>query len=325
LNDLTSPREPTTLTKEIDVSKKLSALVMSMTIWDEHGKLDEPAMRKHLGRIKEAGAKTYIGSSASGDAFAMTDDEWNHLLSIAAGEFKGLPGFRVLGPEPRTVEQVQHFVKLVEPYKPEALQIYALDLGHSVRPTVKELEHYYETIIAGTDLNIVLSYFDTLGIPLPLDLIEKLAAKYKNVIGFVYSGHDRVELPRTVLRLRDRLELHCAGPWNAMTLLNLGGTGFMGFEGNISPELVMGVINAFAAGDMETLKTNYGKLVELSAMHMPYSGSSGRSVKPMLNAFGLPAGALKPPRMPVSSDIVDRLILETIKLDLPNFPKQRVR
>ena len=74
------------------MNKTLSVLIMSMTIWDQQGKLDEASFRKHLGRIKAAGAKTYIGSSASGDAFAMSWEEWDRVIQWMAtsGERKTL-------------------------------------------------------------------------------------------------------------------------------------------------------------------------------------------------------------------------------------------
>lgn len=312
------------VTKGTDMSKDLSVLVMAMMIWDERGKLDEAGFRKHLGRIRDGGASVFLGSSASGDGFAMSPEEWDRALAIAAEELKGRTGFRVMGYEPRSLEEVQRFVRLVEPHKPDALQIYALDLGHSVYPTKAELEIYYETILGGTDLNIVLSFFDTLGAQLHLDLIEKLAAKYGNLVGFVYSGRDPFLLTDVAMRLRDRLILHTAGPWNLLALLTLGGNGYMGFEGNICPELVSGVVDAFGAGDMEKLKSSYEKLIRLSGLHRPYSGSSGRAVKPMLNKLGLPGGFLRPPRLPVAPDIVEKLTQETLKLDLPNFPKRTV-
>jgi dihydrodipicolinate synthase/N-acetylneuraminate lyase len=99
----------------------------------------------------------------------------------------------------------------------------------------------------------------------------------------------------------------------------------MGFEGNVSPELHAGVVNAFAARDFDKLQLYYDKLIKLSAMHMPYSGSSGRAIKPLLNRFGLPGGSLRAPRLPVAPEIVDRMVEETLKLDLPNFPKRTVQ
>lgn len=47
-------------------------------------------------------------------------------------------------------------------------------------------------------------------------------------------------------RLADCIEIHCAGPYNALTTLSLGGHGFMGHEGNLAPTIAADVIAAFA-------------------------------------------------------------------------------
>ena len=52
-----------------------------------------------------------------------------------------------------------------------------------------------------------------------------------------------------VARLGDRLEIHCGGPANALLVLGLGGTGFMGVDGNFSPRLVASVLSSFESGD----------------------------------------------------------------------------
>jgi 4-hydroxy-tetrahydrodipicolinate synthase len=296
---------------------KLSAFVMSITVWDDEDRLDRPAFRQHLERIRNAGASTYIGSSGTGDGFAMSEAEWNDVLSIAAETFEGRPGFRVMGCEPRRVEDVLRFIKLVEPYRPEAVQVYTLDLGHAVKPTLGELTTYYRTVLDSTRLPIVLSGFDSLGFTLPIDLIEDLASRHDNLIGFIYGGRDTHYLFRVIKALRDRLEVHCAGPSNAMTTLALGGNGFMGHEGNLSPMLVAGLVKAFGEGDLRRASELYAKLMAVYAMHLPHGGSAGRSMKPLLKALGLPSGRIRSPRTPIAADVLAPILEATRELDLP--------
>ena len=296
---------------------RLSAFIMSITVWDENDRLDEAAFRRHLQRIHGAGASTYIGSSGTGDGFAMSPDEWRHVLEIAAAEFRDKPGFRVMGCEPRSVKDVLNFIKIVEPYRPEALQVYTLDLGHAVKPTLKELESYYHQVLENTDLPIVLSSFDSLGFTLPIEFIDRLADKHENLIGFLYGGRDTHYLSRVVEGLKDRMQVHCAGPSNAVTTLALGGNGFMGHEGNLSPEVVAGIIDAFRNRDLLGVSELYTKLMAIYAMHLPYGGSAGRSMKPLLNALGLPGGRIRSPRLPISTEELQPIIAQTRALCLP--------
>ena len=298
------------------MARQLAAFVMSITVWDEAGKLDEAGFRKHLQRIHGAGASTYIGSSGTGDGFTLSTDEWTRVLRIAAEEFRGRAGFRVMGCEQRSVRDVRNFVRLVEPHQPEALQIYPLDLGHSLKPTIRELEAYYDEVLGNTDLPIVLSSFESLGFTLPVDLIERLADRHRNLLGFLYGGRDVHFLSSAVHALKDRMQVHCAGPSNAMTTLALGGNGFMGHEGNLSPALVAGLVDAFAKGDLAGACEQYSKLMQIYAMHLPHGGSAGRSMKPLLRALGLPSGSLRPPRIAISAEALQPIIAATRQLNL---------
>lgn len=299
------------------MERKLAAFVMSIMVWDESDRLDETSFRRHLQRIVQAGASTYIGSSGTGDGFTLSEDEWHQALNIAADEFRERPGFRVMGCEPRSVQDVLRFIRLVEAYRPEALQIYTLDLGHAVKPTLHELETYYDQVLGSTDLPLVLSSFDSLGFTLPIELVERLTDRHPNLKGFLYGGRDTHYLSRVIHVLKDRMQVHCAGPSNAMTTLALGGNGFMGHEGNLSPRLVADIVEAFGKGDLATTCALYSKLMQVYAMHLPHGGSAGRSMKPLLRALGLPSGRIRAPRTSISPDTLEPIIAATKALDLP--------
>ena len=51
-----------------------------------------------------------------------------------------------------------------------------------------------------------------------------------------------------------------------------------------------------------------------------HGGSSMRAMKPLLNAYGLPGGTLRPPRLPITPAELEKVIADTVKLDLPGLP-----
>ena len=64
-------------------NKKLSAFVMSITPFATDGAFDEPALRAHLRRLRDAQVRVYVGSSASGESFSLTPEEVDRLLAVA--------------------------------------------------------------------------------------------------------------------------------------------------------------------------------------------------------------------------------------------------
>jgi dihydrodipicolinate synthase/N-acetylneuraminate lyase len=94
----------------------------------------------------------------------------------------------------------------------------------------------------------------------------------------------------------------------------------MGNEGNFAPTLVASVITAFRDGNAAALKESFGKLMSLAAIVRRYGGSSLRGLKPMLNAFGLPGGTLREPRLPLDSGEVEKMAKAVAALQIPGAP-----
>ncbi|MEO8753314.1 MAG: dihydrodipicolinate synthase family protein, partial [Casimicrobiaceae bacterium] len=227
-----------------------SAFVMSITPFAANGALDEPAYRAHLRRLCAAGVGVYVGGSASGEGFSLSPEERDRVLAIAIEELKGKVPVRAMGCEVRHLAETLDYLQATAPHALDAVHVFAPEMGHASKPTTAELETYYGAAIAATAHRVVLSTYQALGFDVPVALLERLVARFPQIAGFFYGGTDARYLSTVIARLADRIEIHCAGPYNALTTLGLGGAGFMGHEGNLSPELPARVIAAFERGDL---------------------------------------------------------------------------
>ncbi|MBI3043874.1 MAG: dihydrodipicolinate synthase family protein [Betaproteobacteria bacterium] len=301
--------------------KKSSVVVISITPFDEKGGLDEAAFRNQLGRMREAGVSVYVCGGGSGEAYALTPEERDRVMIIAVEELKGRVPVRAMGFEPRIASEMVDFVRAAERAKVDAAQIFSLEVGHGAKPTYAEMEKYYATVIESTSLPVYLSSHRSVGYFLPLDLIESLVKRYPSIAGIAYGGSEATYLAELIKRVGDRIEVHCAGPSMALTALGLGGNGFMGGEGNLSPQLVASVISAWQAKDMDRLRVSFGKLIALNGIDTRYGGtpSSMRAMKPLMNAFGLPGGYLRPPRLPIGAAELKEVIQAVNSLELPGL------
>lgn len=91
----------------------------------------------------------------------------------------------------------------------------------------------------------------------------------------------------------------------------------MGGEGNLSPRLVQSVIDSWVKQDRNALAENFSKLMALARIYGRFNGgSSMRSMKPLMQAFGLPAGALRLPRLPIPPDELAVVVEAVRNLDL---------
>jgi 4-hydroxy-tetrahydrodipicolinate synthase len=302
------------------MGKALSAIVTCNTPFDDKGDIDEAAFRRQLRRLRDAGVAVYVVGPGTGEAPALLPEEQERLFAIAREELKGKVPVRAMGCEPRVPREMIEFLKRAERAKLDAAHVYSLDIGHAAKPTLSELETYYSTVIDSTSIPVYLSCHHAVGYVIPMDLIARLLDRFSNVVGIAYGGPDINYLNQLIRRFGDRMEIHCAGVYNGVTTLGLGGNGFMGVEGNLCPTLYTSVIADFQSGDRDALSRSFGKLIGLWALVARFGGSSGRGLKPLMNAFGLPGGSLRPPRIPISSAELEEMTAELLKLEIPDIP-----
>ena len=210
----------------------------------------------------------------------------------------------------------------VERSKIDTAQIFSLDIGHGTKPSEAEMELYYSSIVESTSLKIYLSCHPRAGgAVLPLGMIERLCKRFPQIVGIAYGGLDLSYHAELIHRLGDRLEIHNAGPAIGPNTLFLGGNGFMGGEGNFMPTLVQSVITAWQAKDYPGLAASYGKLMRLAEIFARGGGGANRSMKPIMNAFGLPGGTVRAPRLAVSAEEVAKRVKDIVALEIPGLPQ----
>lgn len=302
------------------MEKKLSTVIISITPFDDDGRLDEAAYRQQLGRLRAAGVCVYVAGSGSSEAYSLTPDERDRVMNVAVDELKGKVPVRAMGCEPRVIGEMVEFLRAAERAKVDAAQVCSLEIGHGSAPTMAEMELYYRTVIESTSLPLYLSSHRAAGYFLPIDLIERLVNRYTHIAGIAYSGPDSGYLAELIARVGGRVEVHSAGPANALTVLGLGGNGFMGGEGNLMPDMFPAVISAWQDKDYPRLHETYGRVMMLTTINKRYGGSAMRAMKPLMNAFGLPGGSLRPPRLPISATELEKVVQEVMQLKIPGLP-----
>ena len=301
------------------MTKRYSAIVHSLTPFDEKFRLDEPALRRHLRRLAEGGVSVYLGAAGAAEGYTLSREEYERILAIAVEELKGRTPVRAAGVEPRDAAEMVEHLRIAENAKVDAAQIYSMDMGHGLIPSRKEIERYFRTAIEATSLPVIISNQKKVGYPLPLDLIEQLAARYPNLSGYAYDVNDTFYMIELLQRLGTRLEIHCSGTENAMFTLAMGGAGYQGMEGNIAPKLAASVVAGFMAKDIGLMHESFRKLMQLRAILRGPVRSNQRAAKPLLNAFGLPGGHVRPPRLAVSGAELEEIIQAVQALKIPEM------
>jgi 4-hydroxy-tetrahydrodipicolinate synthase len=301
------------------MKKKYTAIIHSLTPFNDKFQVDETALRKHLRRLRDAGVSVYIGAAGAAEGNTLTLEERDRILAIAVEELKGKVPVKAAGVEPRDAAEMVEFLRSAEALKVDSAQIYSMDMGHGLVPNRKEMETYFRTAIEATSLPVTISNQKKVGYSVPLDLVEQLAARYPNFTGYAYDVNDEFYMIELIQRLGERLEIHCSGTENAMFTLAMGGNGYQGMEGNITPKLSASIVSAYIAGDIALMHESFKKLMQLRTILRGPVRSNMRGIKPVLNAFGLSGGHVRPPRIAISPTELSEVIVAIRALDIPEM------
>ena len=90
----------------------------------------------------------------------------------------------------------------------------------------------------------------SVGYKMPIPLLADLTRQYPQVVGVNCTHPDLGYLANVIGCVGARLPVHVGGPMQGLTVLALGGHGYLSSEGNLAPRLCVSVIKRYLANDM---------------------------------------------------------------------------
>ncbi len=284
-----------------------STFCCSITPFDATGALDEAALRQHLRRLGDAGVGVYLAGSSPGEGYALAPAEVQRILRIGVEELSGRVPVRAMGVEPRRAAELVDFARRAADTGVDALQLYSLDMGHGGVPTPATLDRYFRSGLDAISLPCVISSHHYVGYTLPVEFMLALVRDYPQIQGFNVTSPDIPYLSRVCEALAERVEIHVGGPMHALTVLAMGGTGFLSTESNTAPRLCQSLIAQHAAGRHAEAASSYARVMRLMAGSSEIPGMSVRYVKACQAALGFSGTHTRDPHLPVTADEVARV------------------
>lgn len=289
------------------------ATVVSITPFDDGGALDESALRVHLGRLREAGVRVYLGAGP-GEWYVMTARERRRLLEIGVEELSGHVPVLAMGAEPRSAAEMVEFVRMAADVGVDGVQVYSLEVGHGHVATDAEWEAYVDEVMDATEVPATLPVHFSVGYLPEVETLTRVVRRHDQVVGVNCTPADLRYLARVVDALDDDVEVHVGGPLHALTALALGADGFLNFEGNIAPRLTARVAAAWDQGGPAAAAASFRPLITLFDL----VGRHGwvPAVKEVLRQLGLPGGRVRPPLLPSSPTATEDIARTLEQLDV---------
>jgi 4-hydroxy-tetrahydrodipicolinate synthase len=268
---------------------ELTMFCMSATPFAEDGSLDEAALRAHLGRVAEAGNGVYLGSGGAGEGHVLSTPELRRLYEVGVEVCRGRVPVYANPRESRSAAAMYEVAREAVAAGVDVVQIYQLDAGHGMIPTLREQEAYFRELLAELQHPLAISVHAYAGYAAPPSLLASLIRDHPQVCAVNVMGPPNSYFMEVRDALPESVRLYTS-VLNALQGFALGASGALLAENNVIPNVCRRIADGWAARDLEVASEAARTVQRFSTVVNRWAPSTARWVKMALKVLGLPAG-----------------------------------
>ncbi len=262
---------------------------MAATPFAADGSLDEAALRLHLQRLVDAGNGVYLGSGGAGEGHVLTPQELRRIYDIGVAVCRGRVPVYANPRESRSAAAMHEVAREAVAAGVDVVQIYQLDAGHGMIPTLREQEAYFRELLAELQHPLAISIHAYAGYAAPPSLLAALVRDFPQVCAVNVMG------PPTAyfMEVRDALPPSVRMYTSVLNVLQgfaLGGSGALLAENNVIPNVCRRIAAGWAARDLDMAGEAARTVQRFSNVVNRWAPSTARWVKMALKVLDLPAG-----------------------------------
>lgn len=267
-------------------------IVPLLTPFQEDGALDPEALRHLTRRLIAAGVHGLFPSGSTGEFFALSHQERCDVIEIVIDEAAGrVPVYAGTG-----AISTRESIALTKVAEQLGADVMAVITPFYISPSQEELYAHYAAIAASTSLPVVIynNPARTGGVSLTSSTLARLA-EIANIVGIKDSSGDLGLMAAYVNETPERLVVFQGRDDLYFPSLALGAVGGVAATGNVMPELVVELYDAFQEGDWDRSRAAQAKVSLLRA-------ALGISTFPSVlkGTMDLIGESVGPPRLPVA-------------------------
>ncbi len=260
-----------------------------------------PALVEH---VLAAGVHGVFATGSQGEAFALSADERRRVLDAVLAAVNGrVPVMAGTG-----AITTRDAVALSQTAKAAGADCLSVITPYFVTPTQDELYAHYAEVASAVTVP-VLAYSNpgrTGGVRLAPETLARLAADFPNIVGVKDSSGDLAETSMLIRACPPEFRVFVGRDSLLYGGLCYGAVGTVALTANLIPDLLVGVYEAFCAGD-HTQARALQERVTLLRESMAGVGSYPAPVKAGLDLLGVPVGPPRRPIRPLNDAQLERL------------------
>jgi 4-hydroxy-tetrahydrodipicolinate synthase len=270
----------------------LPALITPFT---KDNRVDKDGIRQNIEFLVDGGVSGVVPCGTTGEAATLSIKEHEKVIEYAV-EFSSVPV--VAGTGSNNTTEALELTKFAHDAGADAV---LLITPYYNKPNDSGMLKHFMTIADCVDIPIIIYNVPSrTGINLKPELIDKLA-KVSNIVGIKEASGSLDQVTRIIELTKDEDFAVLSGD-DGLTLpiLSIGGTGVISVVANVAPKLVVSMVEAFRNGEQEKARELHLTLAPL--IRAMFLETNPIPVKKAVELIGLPAGNLRLPLAPLSTD-----------------------
>ncbi|TRZ89125.1 MAG: 4-hydroxy-tetrahydrodipicolinate synthase [Methanosarcinales archaeon] len=271
----------------------LPALITPFT---KDNRVDKDGIRQNIEFLIDGGVSGVVPCGTTGEAATLSIKEHEKVIEYAV-EFSSVPV--VAGTGSNNTTEALELTKFAQDAGADAA---LLITPYYNKPNDSGMLKHFMTIAEGVDIPIIIYNVPSrTGINLKPELIAKLA-KVSNIVGIKEASGSLFDQVTRILELTTGEDFTVLSGDDGLTLpiLSIGGTGVISVVANVAPKLVVSMVEAFQNGEQEKARELHLTLAPL--IRAMFLETNPIPVKKAVELIGLPAGNLRLPLAPISTD-----------------------
>jgi 4-hydroxy-tetrahydrodipicolinate synthase len=270
----------------------LPALITPFT---KDNEFDEEGLRQNIEFLIEGGVSGIVPCGTTGESATLSMSEHEHVIETAI-ECSTVPVVAGTGSN-NTIEALE-LTKSAEDAGADAA---LLITPYYNKPNDRGMIAHFRAISHAVDLPIILYNVPSrTGINLKAEVVAELSQE-SNIIGIKEASGNLEQVTRIIELTQDENFVIFSGD-DALTLpiMAIGGVGVISVVANVAPSLVVSMVKAFQKGEMKEARDLHIELAPL--IRAVFLETNPIPIKKAVELIGLPAGALRLPLAPISTD-----------------------
>lgn len=259
------------------------ALITPLT---EDGRVDEPALRRVIDHLVDAGVHGLFTLGSAGEIYGLSADAKRHVLTTTVDQVAGRVAVYCGASEITTPDCL---ATVAMAHEVGGVDAFSVLTPYFMTPSQSELTAHFTAIAESTDLPVLLyANPGRTKVPISLATVVKLA-EVPNIIGVKDSTGDMALTHSYIKETPDDFHVIIGNDAVILPGLYLGASGIIASTANAVPELVVALWDAFHADDHERARRLQGVLGDVRTW-LVNTGTFPITIKEAMKLQGLPAG-----------------------------------